>query len=162
MVTSRRWFQILRNKLFFRPRFRRANQSIIIVHNNTSITSNDEDRRSSFVEVKALAAAIDGQGLASLSEDAAGETERRCLDDERDLDGEREAAAIKIQASFRGHLARRAFRALRSLVKLQAVVRGVCVRRQARIALHCMHALVRLQVRVRTRQLLSSSSDQPC
>ncbi|KAH0911847.1 hypothetical protein HID58_035168 [Brassica napus] len=60
-------------------------------------------------------------------------------------------AAIKIQAYFRGHLARRAFRALRSLVKLQAVARGVLVRRQARIALHCMHALARLQVRVRAR-----------
>ncbi|XP_039139146.1 protein IQ-DOMAIN 1-like [Dioscorea cayenensis subsp. rotundata] len=68
-----------------------------------------------------------------------------------------DAAAIKIQAHFRGHLARRAFRALRSLVKLQALVRGVCVRRQARIAVHCMQVLVRLQVRVRARQLLSSS-----
>ncbi|KAJ0097408.1 hypothetical protein Patl1_29193 [Pistacia atlantica] len=65
-------------------------------------------------------------------------------------------AAIKIQANFRGHLARRAFRALRSLVKLQALVRGVCVRRQTRIAMHCMQALVRLQVRVRARQLLIS------
>ncbi|KAJ0231238.1 Protein IQ-DOMAIN 20 [Hirschfeldia incana] len=64
-------------------------------------------------------------------------------------------AAIKIQAFFRGHLARRAFRALKSLVKLQAVARGVLVRRQARIALHCMHALARLQVRVRARQILS-------
>ncbi|KAJ7953189.1 Protein IQ-DOMAIN 14 [Quillaja saponaria] len=63
-------------------------------------------------------------------------------------------AANKIQAFFRGHLARRAYRALRSLVKLQALVRGVCVRRQARIALQCMHALVRLQVSVRARQLL--------
>ncbi|KAG5406255.1 hypothetical protein IGI04_012374 [Brassica rapa subsp. trilocularis] len=51
--------------------------------------------------------------------------------------------------------ARRAFRALKSLVKLQAVARGVLVRRQARIALHCMHALARLQVRVRARQILS-------
>ncbi|ESQ45376.1 hypothetical protein EUTSA_v10010850mg [Eutrema salsugineum] len=65
-------------------------------------------------------------------------------------------AAIKIQAFFRGHLGRRAFRALKSLVKLQAVARGVLVRRQARIALHCMHALARLQVRVRARQILSS------
>ncbi|XP_059440275.1 protein IQ-DOMAIN 21 [Corylus avellana] len=65
-------------------------------------------------------------------------------------------AAVKIQAFFRGHLARRAYRALKSLVKLQAVARGVCARRQARIALHCMHALTRLQVRVRARQLLNS------
>ncbi|KAJ1380024.1 P-loop containing nucleoside triphosphate hydrolase [Sesbania bispinosa] len=67
-------------------------------------------------------------------------------------------AAIKIQAYFRGHLARRAYRALKSLVKLQALVRGVCVRRQSRIAMQCMHALVRLQVRIRARQLLGSTS----
>ncbi|CAA0836783.1 IQ-domain 20 [Striga hermonthica] len=60
-------------------------------------------------------------------------------------------AAIAIQTWFRGHLARRGYRALRSLVKLQAVVRGVVVRRQARIALHCMHALARLQVIVHAR-----------
>ncbi|XP_045787219.1 protein IQ-DOMAIN 20 [Trifolium pratense] len=65
-------------------------------------------------------------------------------------------AAIKIQAYFRGHLARRAHRALKSLVKLQALVRGVCVRRQSRIAMQCMHALVRLQVKVRARQLLGT------
>lgn len=51
--------------------------------------------------------------------------------------------------------ARKAYRALKSLVKLQALVRGVCVRRKARIALHCMHVMVRLQVRVRARQLLT-------
>ncbi|XP_027347977.1 protein IQ-DOMAIN 1 [Abrus precatorius] len=67
-----------------------------------------------------------------------------------------DVAAIKIQAYFRGHLARRAYRALKSLVKLQALVRGVWVRRQSRIAMQCMHALVRLQVRVRSRQLLGS------
>ncbi|KAL1569777.1 IQ-domain 7 [Salvia divinorum] len=63
-------------------------------------------------------------------------------------------AAIAIQSCFRGHLARRAYKALRSLVKLQALVRGVIVRRQARIALDCMHALARLQITVRARQLL--------
>ncbi|CAK8561881.1 unnamed protein product [Lathyrus sativus] len=65
-------------------------------------------------------------------------------------------AAIKIQAHFRAHLARRAHRALKSLVKLQALVRGLYVRRQSRIAMQCMHALVRLQVRVRARQLLGT------
>ncbi|KAI3784543.1 hypothetical protein L1987_43643 [Smallanthus sonchifolius] len=63
------------------------------------------------------------------------------------------AAATKIQAFFRRHLARRAYKALRSLVKLQAAVRGAYVRRQSRIALECMHALARLQVVVRARQL---------
>ncbi|XP_023540081.1 protein IQ-DOMAIN 1 [Cucurbita pepo subsp. pepo] len=71
-----------------------------------------------------------------------------------------EVAAIKIQTCFRGHLARRAFRALRSLVKLQALARGVCARRQARIALQFMHTLARLQVRVRTRQLVSRYSEE--
>ncbi|XP_059644752.1 protein IQ-DOMAIN 20-like [Cornus florida] len=55
--------------------------------------------------------------------------------------------------------ARKAFRALKSLVKVQAVVRGAYVRKQARMALHCMHALAQLQVTVRARQLLSRCSD---
>ncbi|OAY68558.1 Protein IQ-DOMAIN 31, partial [Ananas comosus] len=70
-----------------------------------------------------------------------------------------DVAAVTIQAYFRGHLARRAFRALKSLVRLQAVARGAYVRRQAEVAIHCMQALVRLQVRVRARQLLSKSKE---
>ncbi|XVE87495.1 hypothetical protein DITRI_Ditri18aG0122300 [Diplodiscus trichospermus] len=68
-------------------------------------------------------------------------------------------AAIKIQSIFRGHIARRAYGALRSLVKLQAIARGAYARKQAHIALQCMHALVRLQVRVRARQLLGRYND---
>ncbi|CAN6268884.1 unnamed protein product [Urochloa humidicola] len=68
------------------------------------------------------------------------------------------AAATTIQAHFRGHLARQAFRALRSLVKLQALARGAYVRKQVNVAIQCMKVLVRLQVRVRSRQLLLSTS----
>lgn len=60
----------------------------------------------------------------------------------------------------RSFQARRAFRALRSLVKLQALARGSYVRKQAGVAIRFMKVLVRLQVRVRARQLLHRSKDQ--
>ncbi|KAK4843972.1 hypothetical protein QYF36_014915 [Acer negundo] len=60
-------------------------------------------------------------------------------------------AAIVIQTSFRGYLARRALSALRGLVKLQALVRGQNVRNQAKLTLKCMQALVRAQDHQRAR-----------
>lgn len=49
--------------------------------------------------------------------------------------------------------ARRALRALRGLVRLQALVRGHNVRKQAQMTMRCMQALVRVQARVRARRL---------
>ncbi|KAF4360275.1 hypothetical protein F8388_020566 [Cannabis sativa] len=74
-----------------------------------------------------------------------------------------EWAAVRIQTAFRGFLARRALRALKGLVRLQALVRGHAVRKQAAITLRCMQALVRVQARVRARRVrmaLESQTEQ--
>ncbi|KAL9245593.1 hypothetical protein vseg_019225 [Gypsophila vaccaria] len=178
-------------KNIMKPKFHRNKagskrnpKNIIIIHNNTSITSNDEDNRSSCVEVKEIASLkeedvtsidsapptsidsvvppVDDQPTPPHEEEDEDDEDEDEEDDEQDLgiiSLREDKASIHIQCVFRGHLARRAFRALKSLVKLQAVVRGVCVRRQARMALHCMNTLARLQVKIRARQLHSTPTD---
>ncbi|EEE58365.1 hypothetical protein OsJ_09502 [Oryza sativa Japonica Group] len=62
-----------------------------------------------------------------------------------------EAAAVRIQATFRGYLARTALCALRGIVKLQALVRGQLVRKQATATLRCMQALLAAQSQLRAQ-----------
>ncbi|CAN6323954.1 unnamed protein product [Urochloa humidicola] len=70
-----------------------------------------------------------------------------------------EAAAARIQATFRGYLARKALCALRGLVKLQALIRGQLVRRQANATLRRMQALVDAQSRLRAQRARMSNAD---
>nr|GEV56703.1 hypothetical protein [Tanacetum cinerariifolium] len=62
------------------------------------------------------------------------------------------SAAVKIQTVFRAHLARKALRALKGLVKLQALVRGFLVRKRAAATLHSMQALIRAQAAIRSER----------
>ncbi|KAL3640158.1 hypothetical protein CASFOL_015126 [Castilleja foliolosa] len=59
----------------------------------------------------------------------------------------------KAQAVFRGYLARRAFRALKGIIRLQALIRGHLVRRQAVATLRCMQAIVKLQALARRQRV---------
>ncbi|CAG7896595.1 unnamed protein product [Brassica rapa] len=61
-------------------------------------------------------------------------------------------AAMKIQKVFRGSLARKALRALKGIVKLQALVRGYLVRKRAAVMLHNMQTLVRVQTVMRSKR----------
>ncbi|EEF31634.1 hypothetical protein RCOM_0017280 [Ricinus communis] len=139
MRTSRKWFDIVRRKFFRSSR----KTTTVILHSN-ACSSPDEAQTSGVTDETA--------GFEELMSEIS-------LSSTKEITQE-DIAALRIQATFRGHLARRAFQALRSLVKVQALVRGAYVRKQTRIALHCMHALVRLQVRIRARQLLGRCSDE--
>ncbi|PKI63224.1 protein IQ-DOMAIN 31-like [Punica granatum] len=67
-----------------------------------------------------------------------------------------EMAATKAQAAFRGYLARRAFQALKGIIRLQALIRGHLVRRQAVATLCSMLGIVKLQALVRGRLVRQS------
>ncbi|KAK7253027.1 hypothetical protein RIF29_37412 [Crotalaria pallida] len=73
--------------------------------------------------------------------------------------GQEWAAAVKIQAAFRGCLARRALGALKGIVMLQALVRGDIHRRRAAVLLQRMRSFLRAQVRAHAvRSQISQAS----
>ncbi|XP_057483657.1 protein IQ-DOMAIN 14-like [Actinidia eriantha] len=65
----------------------------------------------------------------------------------------RNISATKIQAAYRGYMARRSFRSLRGLVRLQGVVRGHNVKRQTVNAMKTMQLLVRVQSQIQSRRI---------
>ncbi|XWS74721.1 hypothetical protein CRYUN_Cryun01aG0022200 [Craigia yunnanensis] len=88
-----------------------------------------------------------------------GETEERTVDLKPDFSSSneherkiQELATTKIQATFRGYLARKALGALKGIVRLQAIIRGWAVRRQAMTTLKCLQSVVNIQSQVCARR----------
>ncbi|WZY76896.1 hypothetical protein YC2023_023280 [Brassica napus] len=69
---------------------------------------------------------------------------------------QQEIAATLVQAAFRGYLARRAFWALKGIIRLQALIRGHLVRRQAVSTLCCVMGIVKLQALARGKEIRNS------
>ncbi|XP_040378606.1 protein IQ-DOMAIN 14-like isoform X2 [Oryza brachyantha] len=69
-------------------------------------------------------------------------------------------AALMIQSVYRGYLARRALRALKGLVRLQALIRGQAVRRQTAATLRGLESLMKIQARQRARAS-AAAGDHP-
>ncbi|XP_062025854.1 protein IQ-DOMAIN 31 [Rosa rugosa] len=90
----------------------------------------------------------------SQSTDSQGSTPQNAAYDPEKI--RQEQAATKAQAAFRGYLARRAFWALKGIIRLQALIRGHLVRRQAVATLCSMLGIVKLQALSRGRQVRQS------
>ncbi|KAL7615309.1 protein IQ-DOMAIN 2 [Lactuca sativa] len=118
-----------------------------------------EDEQTKHAYSVAVAAAAAAEAAATVAQ-AAAESVRLTELTRYTGKSKEEVAAIRIQTAFRGHLARRALRALRGLVRLKTLVEGAAVKRQTANTLKCMQNLSRVQSQINSRRIRMSEENQ--
>ncbi|KAJ0557569.1 putative IQ motif, EF-hand binding protein [Helianthus annuus] len=118
-----------------------------------------EDEQAKHAYSVAAAAAAASQAAAAAAQ-AAAESVRLAELTRYSGKSKEEVAAIRIQTTFRGYLARRALRALRGLVRLKTLVEGPAVKRQTANTLKCMQNLSRVHSQINSRRIRMSEENQ--
>lgn len=91
---------------------------------------------------------------------AANQTNESCATESNSLKEAKnlgiEEAATEMQAALRGFMARQTYHSLKGIIRLQALIRGHLVRRQALATLHSVRGIVKLQAVARGRRIRRS------
>lgn len=127
----------------------------ISVPQRTLIEANEEQRKHAMVVAVATAAAAEAAVSAA---HAAAEVVRLTSIPSNFGKTTRNLAATKIQTFFRAYLARKALKALKGVVLLQAVVRGQNVRRQIITHMKSLQSILKPEV----HQIRVSGTDESC
>ncbi|KAJ4954046.1 hypothetical protein NE237_030878 [Protea cynaroides] len=135
-----------------RSSYREESPSYSCSHHNGSV----EERNKHAVAVATATAAVAEAAVAAAQAAAAvvrlTNSSSRWTSTYGHVGKQEERAAVKIQAAFRGYLARKALQALKGLVSIQALVRGYIVRKGLAKNLRCLQASVRAQARARANR----------
>lgn len=127
----------------------------ISVPQRTLIEANEEQRKHAMVVAVATAAAAEAAVSAA---HAAAEVVRLTSTPSNFGKITRNLAATRIQTLFRAYLARKALKALKGVVLLQAVIRGENVRRQIITHMKSLQSILKPQV----HQMRVSGADENC